>query len=87
MNRKTSKLTPHDRRVRREEIMTKRDMTILAHDAEKQARSRHRLNLGKSYPRQSDRQAARYARLTGYVAPVAEPIKPKRVRKPKATAA
>lgn len=74
---KSSKLTPYDRRVRREKIMEKRGDMILAHKP-------RRVRTSKVYPRQSIRQAARYARQTGYIAtPIvqAAPTKPKRTRK------
>lgn len=72
---KSSKLTPYDRRVRREKIMEKRGNMILDHD------KRGRVRTGKVYPHSSDRQRARYARQTGYVAPPVVQTKPKRTRK------
>lgn len=71
---KSSKLTPYDRRVRREKIMEKRGDMILAHKP-------RRVRTSKVYPRQSIRQAARYARQTGYIAPPIVQAKPKRIRK------
>lgn len=77
---KSSKLTPYDRRVRREKIMEKRGDMILAHKP-------RRVRTSKVYPRQSIRQAARYARQIAAgqlrLIPVvqAAPTKPKRIRK------
>ena len=71
---KSSKLTPYDRRVRREKIMEKRGDMILAHKP-------RRVRTSKVYPRQSIRQAARYVRQTGYIAPPIVQAKPKRIRK------
>lgn len=71
---KSSKLTPYDRRVRREKIMEKRGDMILAHKP-------RRVRTSKVYPRQSIRQAARYARQTGYIATPIVQAKPKRIRK------
>ena len=79
---KSSKLTPYDRRVRREKIMEKRGDMILAHD--KRGRSYVQSKTTKFDKTMSDRQRARYARQTGYIAPPiaqAAPTKPKRTRK------
>lgn len=74
---KSSKLTPYDRRVRREKIMEKRGDMILQH---KQSVVQYRTT--KFDKHSSDRQRARYARQTGYVPPP-PPTPAKRVRKPK----
>ena len=76
---KSSKLTPYDRRVRREKIMEKRGDMILAHD--KRGRSYVQSKTTKFDKTMSDRQRARYARQTGYIAPPIVQAKPKRIRK------
>lgn len=72
---KSSKLSDYDRRVRREKIMEKRGAIILAHK-----RSVVQYRTTKFDKTQSDKQRARYARQTGYVAPPAVVVKPKRTR-------
>lgn len=72
---KSSKLSDYDRRVRREKIMEKRGNIILAH-----GRSTVQYRTTKFDKHSSDKQRARYARQTGYVAPPPVVTKPKRSR-------
>jgi hypothetical protein len=83
---KSSKLTPYDRRARREKIMEKRESTRKQHM--ERGRFYVQSKTTRFHKTVSDRQKARYARQTGYVAPVvpATPIKPKRIRKTGASA-
>lgn len=72
---KSSKLSDYDRRVRREKIMEKRSNAILSH-----SRSYVQYRTTTFDKHSSDKQRARYARQTGYVAPAPIIVKPKRSR-------
>lgn len=76
---KSSKLNPIDRAERRERIMEKRAITLSQHQA--RGRSYVRSSTTKFDKRSSDRQHARYARQTGYVAPVAAVVEKPKVRR------
>lgn len=73
---KSSRLSDYDRRKRRELIMEKRGNIILQH---RQSVVPYRTT--KFDKHSSDKQRARYARQTGYVAPPPPAVKAKRVRK------
>lgn len=77
---KSSKLSEAARVERRQTILRKRAATISAHL--KRGRSTVQYRTTKFDKKLSDRQRARYARQTGYVAPP-PPAPAKRVRKPK----
>lgn len=77
---KSSKLSESARAERRQRIMEKRADTIADHL--KRGRSFVQSKTTKFDKTVSDRQRARYARQTGYVAPP-PPAPAKRVRKPK----
>lgn len=75
---KSSKLDPIARARRREIIMTKRENMRNQHVA--RGRSYVRSKTTKFDKRSSDRQHARYAKATGYVALPAPIVKPKAKR-------
>ena len=73
---KSSKLSPEQREDRRNAIMRKRAATHEQH--RQRGRTHVQYRTTRFDKRQSDRQTARYAKQTGYVAPAAAPVAVKR---------
>lgn len=79
---KSSKLPPYQRANRRDAIMQKREATRRLHISRGRTHVQYRTT--KFDKHQSDRQTARYARQTGYIAPTPPPVPVKPKRAPRA---
>lgn len=79
---KSSKLSPEKRIERRQTILMMREATHVQH--RRSGRSFVQYQTTKFDKHQSDRQTARYARQTGYIAPTPPPVPVKPKRAPRA---